>query len=138
MNRNVVGNIFFAIIITISSALISGNYVLYDNIVLFIGVFIMLSIFSWFITIMTPIVITKESDEISHPLIENTTILHIVNIEKHYGKEFRKDYVEKCICRSTLFRIYNEDTEKGTYIQFICAKCNTKSTGIEFNWKQKV
>jgi len=80
--------------------------------------------------------ITKDSDEILHPVTQIENTLHVINIKKHYGKEYNPKLLERCSCGSTLFRIYNEDTSKGTYIQFICVKCNTKATGLEFNWKE--
>lgn len=138
MKQITIGNICIALALVFSSMFISGNSDLYSNVILFIGAFIILCIFSWFMELMIPKYITKEIDETAHPVIETQTILHICNIEKHYGKSFYPKHVEKCECGSTLFRIYNEDTEKGTYIQHICAKCNIKSTGIEFSWKQKV
>ncbi len=111
----------------------------FDSITLalmFIITYSVFNIYLYLINNMKPIYITKEFDEMAHPVIETKTILHLCNIEKHYGKEFKPKLVEKCNCGSTIFRIYNEDTPKGTYIQFICVKCNQKATGLEFNWKK--
>jgi len=99
-----------------------------------IGFIVVAFIWSW---IITPKFITKESDEILHPITQIENTLHITNIQKHYGKKFKLNLVEKCSCGSTLFRVYNEDTNKGTHIQFLCAKCNLKATGLEFNWKEQ-
>lgn len=138
MNKNI-SNIFIVLNITIFSAILYKNYNLYDNIIVFISGLIMFTIITKFLYYLKPKFITKDADEILHPVVESTTtILHICNIEKHYGKMFQQKYIEKCSCGSTLFRIYNEDTEKGTYTQFICSKCNQKATGLEFNWKQKI
>jgi len=138
MKINYTRNIFVAFIATLSSAFISNYYNLKENIILFIGVFILFCIWDWVMSLFTKNYITKNRDEILHPVTETITILHLCNIEKHYGKNFNPRLVEKCDCGSTMFRVYNEDTDKGTYIQFICAKCNQKATGLEFNWKVKV
>ncbi len=131
----IIRNIIVAVILTAGSAYIFGNYDLNQNIIIFIGTFLMYYFWSGLLGQMRPVQITKETDEINHPVIENTTILHICNIKKHYGKKYDPKLIETCGCGSNLFRIYNEDTEKGTYIQFICVKCNQKATGLEFNWK---
>lgn len=133
----IIQNFIVAGLLTLFSMIILENYDLYSNLIVFIGVFFMYYFWSWLMTQMKPRIITKESDEIEHPAIENTAILHISNIQKHYGKKYDKKLVETCNCGSKLFRIYNEDTEKGTYIQFICTKCNQKATGLEFNWKEQ-
>ncbi len=77
---------------------------------------------------MKPVQITKDTDEIIHPVTQIENTLHVVNIKKHYGKNYNPKLLEICSCGSTMFRIYNEDTPKGTYIQFICMKCNQKAT----------
>jgi hypothetical protein len=110
-----------------------------DYFIIFIFIFIILvSLQILFMSnITTRKLITRETDEIDHPVIQLENTLHVVNIQKHYGKEYNPKSLEVCSCGSTLFRIYNEDTEKGTYIQLICVKCNQKATGLEFNWKQQ-
>lgn len=137
MKINYTRNIFVAFIATLSSAFISNYYDIKENVILFVGVFILFCVWDWVMSLFTRNYITKNSDEILYPVTENITILHLCNIEKHYGKNFNLRLIEKCDCGSTMFRIYNEDTDKGTYIQFICAKCNQKATGLEFNWKVK-
>lgn len=79
--------------------------------------------------------ITKDIDEMIHPVTDTLKVLHLVYLEKHYGKQYNKKFVEKCSCGSTIFRVYNEETDKGMYIQHICALCNTKATGIEIEYK---
>ena len=135
--KNILHTVFITLILTLISAYIFSDYNLENNIGLFIGMFIMYYGWSYFINLMKPRQITKNSDEFIHPVTENVTILHGCNIQKHYGKMFQQRNIEICICGSTLFRNYHEITEKGTLIQPICVKCNTKSTGIEFNWKEQ-
>ncbi len=113
----------------------SGDIIL--GILIFVITFLAISLWDWIVPNIFPREkITKEKDEVNHPVTQVETTLHIVNIQKHYGKNYNEKLVERCVCGSSLFRIYNEDTEKGTYIQLICAKCNQKSTGLEFNWKE--
>jgi hypothetical protein len=138
MNKNILYNIIVALCLTLFSAFIVNNYNIEDNMIVFVSGFIMLFVWQYLLNRIKPIRISKDSDEINHPVTENVKILHICNIQKHYGKKYDKKSVETCDCGSILFRIYNEDTEKGTFIQFICAKCNQKATGLEFNWKPKV
>ena len=138
MNKNIIPNILTALLLTIISALLLNNYKLEDNIIVFVGGFIMLFIWQWFINRMKPVRVTKEVDEILHPVTQMENTLHVVNVQKHYGKTYNPKFLEKCSnCGSTIFRIYNEDTNKGTYIQFICVKCNQKATGLEFSWKEE-
>lgn len=127
-------NIFNVIVASLFITILFGFTNVFQIIGVFIGFVIISFIWAW---LTNPKIITKESDEILHPITQIENTLHITNIQKHYGKKFKLNLVEKCDCGSTLFRIYNEDTDRGTYIQFICAKCNVKATGIEFNWKEQ-
>lgn len=136
MNKDLGNNIVISLAFTTASSLYFENYNIYDNLILYFGCLIILSLWSWLINKFIPIKITKDQDEILHPVTQLENTLHICNIEKHYGKKFNSKLIEKCDCGSTMFRIYNEDTEKGTYIQFICVKCNQKATGLEFNWRK--
>ena len=114
-----------------------GDFNIIDIIVIFIGTFLILSLWHWITDgVFTKKNITKDTDEIDHPVTQIENTLHAVNVQKHYGKAYNPKLLETCDCGSTLFRIYNEDTEQGTYIQFICVKCNQKATGLEFNWKE--
>lgn len=127
------------------SSLITFVYILYYDIydiiaiiAIFISSFVLVLLWLWAISILNPVKITKEEDEILHPVTETENVLHVSNIKKYYEKEYNPKSLEKCDCGSTLFRIYNKDIEKGTHIQFICAKCNKRRDGIEFNWKVKI
>ncbi len=114
-----------------------GDYNIIDIIIIFIGSFLILSMWQWIISgAISKKIITKDIDEIAHPVTQVENTLHVINIQKHYGKQYNPKLLETCSCGSTMFRIYNEDTKKGTYIQLICVKCNTKATGLEFNWKE--
>lgn len=109
-----------------------------DYIIIFIITFLFMSLWILFTSnFIKQKVITKTSDEIDHPVTQIENTLHVINIQKHYGNAYDPKLLETCSCGSTMFRIYNEDTDKGTYIQFICVKCNQKATGLEFNWKEQ-
>jgi len=43
---------------------------------------------------------------------------------------FDSECVERCSCGSSLFRIYNEPTNEGEYIQHVCAICNNRIGGF--------
>lgn len=127
-NKTILSNIIISITVTIV-------YILFFNIsnnisiaLTFISSLILCTLWTYFVSVFKPIRITKDMDETLHPVIQTEKILHISNIQKYYEKEYNLKLVERCDCGSNLFRIYNEDTEKGTYIQFICAKCNQKAT----------
>ena len=140
MNKNtvgiIIGNIIIVLIFTVSYVVIWGYSDLTQAATVFLITFGAILIFSYFGDRMKITPITKEIDEILHPVTQIENTLHISNIKKHFGKQFDMKLVEKCSCGSTLFRIYHEDSDKGTYIQFICARCNIKATGVEFNWKE--
>lgn len=127
-------NILNVVVASLFTIILFGFKNIFQIIGIFVGFIIISFIWSW---LTNPKIITKESDESLHPITQMENTLHITNIQKHYGKNFEWNLIEKCDCGSTLFRIYNEDTDKGTYIQFICAKCNVKATGLEFNWKEQ-
>jgi len=132
---NILNNILLALSATIFSSLIFPVGDILTIVVMFLATFVLFSLFRWFISSIKPAVVTKDSDEIVHPVTQLENTLHAVNLQKHYGKKYNPKLLETCSCGSTLFRIYNEDTDKGTYIQLICVKCNQKATGLEFNWK---
>lgn len=140
--NNTILKIIMSLVGMISCIFIFNIYDTFQIIFIFIAYFVIISVVFWFISwFMSSFIssrrITKESDEILHPVTQIENTLHITNIQKHYEKNYNVNLVEKCCCGSTIFRIYNEDTDKGTYIQFICVKCNTKATGLEFNWKEQ-
>jgi len=137
MNKNLIKNIILSALSVLVLSFTLEDFDIYKNIMLFFASFSFFCIWDYFLSNLSIKRITKEQDEILHPVTENTTILHLCNVQKHYGKKYHDRFVEKCDCGSTLFRVYNEDVDKGTYVQFICAKCNQKTTGLEFNWKVK-
>lgn len=97
--------------------------------IIVLSIFSFILVFVWYkfiILIVKKQKITKETDEIIHPVTQSELILHMCNIQKHYGKSYDSKKLERCNCGSTIFRIYKEDTEKGINFQTICLKCNKK------------
>jgi len=57
-------------------------------------------------------------------------------VSKHFSN-FEQEHFERCPeCGSSLFRIYKEPVEVGTYEQFICAICNHRYGGWLNDWKK--
>ena len=60
-------------------------------------------------------------------------------VSEHFPDNFEQENLERCPeCGSSLFRIYKEPVQEGTYEQYICSICNHRFGGWLNNLKDKI